>query len=136
MNRYIRSAIVFTAITIISSFCTNNVFLSSSAFSQESKEHHEQDVVTKAAPVTFKGEVICLGCSLKKEQGAKAQCSIYGHQNVIKSEDGKIWTILENDVSTELISSHGYVGKEVEIIGKHFGNTQTIEIETFKVIEE
>ena len=94
------------------------------------------DAVTEASPVSFKAEVICLGCSLKKGQGAKANCSLYGHVNALKSEDGRIWTILENDVSTDLINSHEYAGKKIEITGKKFGGTQVIEIETFKIIEE
>ena len=92
------------------------------------------DTVTEASPVSFKAGVICLGCALKKGQGAKANCSLYGHVNALKSEDGRIWTILENDVSTELISSHEYAGKDVEITGKKFGGTQVIEIETFKIV--
>jgi len=94
------------------------------------------DAVTEASPVSFKAEVICLGCALKKGQGAKAQCSLYGHVNAIRSEDGRIWTILENDVSTELINSHEYAGKQIEITGKKFSGTQVIEIETFKITEE
>ncbi|MBU4342440.1 MAG: hypothetical protein KKG01_05565 [Candidatus Omnitrophica bacterium] len=93
------------------------------------------DAVTEALPVSFKAEVICLGCALKKGQGAKTQCSLYGHVNALKSEDGRIWTILENDASTGLINSHEYAGKQVEITGKKFGGTQIIEIENFKLVE-
>ena len=99
-------------------------------------EEDKVEAVTKASPVTLKAKVICLGCSLKKEQGANAQCSVYGHQHALKTEDGKIWTILENDISTELINSHEYAGKEIEIAGKIFGSTQIIEIESFKLVEE
>jgi len=98
-------------------------------------EEDNVEAVTKATPVTLKAKVICLGCSLKKEQGAKAQCSIYGHKNALKTEDGRVWTILENDVSKELINSHEYAGKEIEIAGKIFSGTQIIEIETFKLVE-
>ncbi|MBU4149643.1 MAG: hypothetical protein KKB52_04775, partial [Candidatus Omnitrophica bacterium] len=93
------------------------------------------DAVTEASPVSFKAKVICLGCALKKGQGAKANCSLYGHVNVLKSEDGRIWTILENDISTDLINSHEYAGKQIEITGKKFGGTQVIEIESLKLVE-
>lgn len=85
---------------------------------------------------TFQAEVICLGCMLKKEQGGKAQCSDYGHSNALRTNDGKIWTILENDISTELIHSDDYTGEKVEITGRKFIDTQVVEIESFKVIEE
>lgn len=78
---------------------------------------------------TFQATVICLGCTLKKTQGAKAQCSLYGHVNALKTADDKIWTILENDTSVELINSHEYAGKKVEITGKKFSGSQVIEIE-------
>lgn len=98
-------------------------------------EEGKVDVLTEASPVSFKAEVICLGCSLKKTQGAKANCSLYGHVNALRSEDGKIWTILENDISADLINLHEYVGKEVEVTGKRFGGSQVIEIESFNIIE-
>ena len=47
-----------------------------------------------------------------------------------------MWTILENDVSGELINSHEYAGEEVEITGKKYRNAQVIEIETLKVLKE
>ena len=84
----------------------------------------------------IKGKVVCQGCTLKKEKGAKAQCSIYGHINAIKTKDGKIWTILENDKSTELINNHDYAGKDIEIKGKKFAEAQIIEVDTFKVLSE
>lgn len=104
--------------------------------SQALAQEQTQEVVTQATAITIKGKIICLGCTLKKEQGAGAQCSIYGHKNALLTADGKIWTILENDASTELINSHEYAGKEVEITGKEFTDAQVIEVESFKVIEE
>lgn len=83
---------------------------------------------------TIQGKVICFGCTLKKEKGAKAQCSIYGHTNAIRTKDGKIWSILENDKSTELINNHDYAGKDIEIKGKKIKEAQTIEVESFKVL--
>lgn len=130
-NKLLVIAILFG---LLFSFGVNETFAHCGKCGMGEKE--EIEAVTKASPVTFKAEVICLGCSLKKEQGAKALCSIYGHANALRTEDGKIWTILENDVSTELINSHDYAGKEVEIIGKKFANSSVIEVESFKVIEE
>jgi len=103
------------------------VGLNSLGFAQEKSEEKYEAI---------KGKVICFGCTLKKEKGAKAQCSIYGHVNAIKTKDGKIWSILENDKSTELINNHDYAGKEVEIKGKKIAEAQTIEVESFKVLSE
>lgn len=94
------------------------------------------EVKTLRESETFQATVVCLGCTLKKEQGAKAQCSIYGHKNALRTGDGKIWSILQNDASRELIDFHEYAGKKVEITGKKYPDAQVIEIEGFKVVEE
>lgn len=91
---------------------------------------------TKDEYQIIKGKIICQGCTLKKEKEAKAQCSIYGHINAIRTKDGKIWTILENDKSTELINNHDYAGKDIEIKGKKLAEAQIIEVESFKVVSE
>ncbi len=85
---------------------------------------------------TFKGEIVCLGCTLKKEQKAKAQCSVYGHINGLRTSDGEIWTFLENDNSTKLIHNHDLAGKTIEIKGKKYENAHYIEVESFTVIEK
>ncbi|MBT9143329.1 MAG: hypothetical protein DDT32_01784 [Syntrophomonadaceae bacterium] len=83
----------------------------------------------------IRGEMVCPSCVLKKEQGAKAQCSIYGCPLALRLDDGQILTLLENDQSTELVRNKAkYNGKKVEIKGRIFPNTQIIEVESFKVI--
>lgn len=115
---------ILSSILILGLLVTN---LSSIGFAQEeTKEKYE----------TIQGKAVCFGCTLKKEKGAKAQCSIYGHTNAIRTKDGKIWSILENDKSTELINNHGYAGKDIEIKGKKIKEAQTIEVESFKVLSE
>ena len=70
---------------------------------------------TKKIVVRVTGESVCLGCALKKEKGAKAQCSVFGHKHVLKvttaSADGnslpiKGWVLhyLETKNSQELIT--------------------------------
>lgn len=115
---------ILSSILILGLLVTN---LSSLGFAQEEiKEKYE----------TIQGKVVCFGCTLKKEKGAKAQCSIYGHTNAIRTKDGKIWSILENDKSTELINNHDYAGKDIEIKGRKINEAQTIEVESFKVLSE
>ncbi len=89
----------------------------------------------EATEGVFKGKVICLGCSLKKEKGAAAQCSIYGHKNALQTEDNEVWSFLENDASKDLINSHDYVGKQIEIKGKKYPHAHIIEAEEFNTIE-
>lgn len=96
----------------------------------------EEKIAVSADAKTFQAAVICLGCTLKKEQGAKALCSLFGHKNALRTQDGKIWTILENKTSTELINLHDYAGKNIEVVGKKFADAQVIEVNSFNVLGE
>ncbi|ODS33273.1 MAG: hypothetical protein SCARUB_01594 [Candidatus Scalindua rubra] len=80
--------------------------------------------------LTLTGENYCIGCSLKKAEGAAAQCSIYGCKHVLKVEKavdstgneiselkGLTLHYLENDASVELFKGKEYHGKVVSIKG-------------------
>lgn len=82
------------------------------------------------------GEMICPSCVLKGEQEAKSQCSIYGCPLALRTENGRIFTFLENDQSTELVRNKAkYDGKTVVVKGRIFPGTQIVEVESFKVIK-
>ena len=57
-------------------------------FAQDHPEHpkSQPDEPTEAKVIAAKvtGENICLGCMLKKEKGAAAQCSKYGHRHALR----------------------------------------------------
>jgi hypothetical protein len=95
--------------------------------------------------VIITGTVICTSCDLKKAKGAKSQCSIYGCNYVIKTKDvrdykgkpikdeiGKIFHILENDNSSDLLQKK-CKGREVIIVGKLYSEERIIEIEFVKL---
>jgi len=83
--------------------------------------------------MTIEGVNYCMGCTLKSEKGAAAQCSIYGHRHGLKvtkatkadgtevaSLVGKTLHYLDND------ASKGLVG------GEHHGETVTINATVFR----
>ena len=127
---------------------------SSSILAQEHlHKHHE--AVTGATPqlaqdeVVITGKVICLGCHLKKERKARAQCSIYGHINALviekiinaqgKSIDelkGKVYQFLHNDKSDKLVKDHNYAGKTIIVVGKIYPEANIIEVNFFKEKEK
>ena len=133
MSAVRRSGIIIVAFGLLFSFWITSALAHCGMCGMDEKIVEEE---TSPLTETLQATVVCLGCTLKKEQGAKAQCSIYGHINALRTKDGKVWTILENDVSGELINSHEYAGEEVEITGKKYRNAQVIEIETLKVLKE
>ena len=92
---------------------------------------------------TLEGENFCLGCNLKKEKGAGAQCSLYGHKHSFKvtkalDEDGKEltglegWVLhyLENEKSEKLIDGHHK--ERLVITGKVYPQERILEVATFK----
>ncbi len=102
-------------------------------------EKEQPDVIR----VTVEGTNFCLGCSLKKNKGAGAQCSIFGHKHALEvtkvvAEDGKEltemrgWVLhyLETEKSQDLIKKHH--GEKLTITGKVYPRERVIEADSFK----
>lgn len=140
MNKHIKLILI---LSIILTFVPK-------VFAQAHKHGHS-DAVTGATPkleageVVVTGTVICLGCSLKKEKGALAQCSVYGHVNALRIEKvidaqgkqvkeirGKIYQFLHNDKSDKLIIDHGFAGKKMVVVGKVYPEANILEARFFK----
>lgn len=141
MSKYITSLLVLSVIL---------TFAPKFLFAQE-HTHGHHDAVTSATPklradeVVVTGKVICLGCSLKKEKSALAQCSIYGHTNALRIEKimdaqgrsieeikGKIYQFLHNDQSDKLITDHEFAGKTMVVVGKIYIEANILEVHFFK----
>ena len=86
--------------------------------------------------VTITGTVVCLGCTLKKKEGANAACAVYGHKHGLATSGGELYSFLENENSEELINGEKYGMKKVEITGKVFENAHIIDVEDVSVVEE
>jgi len=98
----------------------------------------EADVVKAAV----EGTNFCLGCALKKQKGAAAQCSIFGHKHALEvtkavGEDGKEltgmrgWVLhyLETEKSQDLIIEHH--GEKLTITGKVYPLERELEVDSF-----
>ncbi|HFC53347.1 MAG TPA: hypothetical protein ENJ43_02830 [Gammaproteobacteria bacterium] len=85
--------------------------------------------------VTLKGELICVGCSLKKLSGANSQCKLFGGHDVgLKLADGTFWNFVNNATGHDVIRAHGAViGKTAIVTGWIYPNAHMIEIESIKV---
>lgn len=117
---------------------------------QSKEEHHhgEDDALeANVVNVTVTGKNFCLGCALKKEQGAKAQCSIFGHKHVLRVEKavdaegkdlpemkGQILHYLETETSNSLINEHHK--ETVTIKGKVYSTEGVVEVESFEIPKE
>ena len=62
--------------------------------------------------VTLKGELVCIGCSLKRLDGANAQCNLFAHHAIgFKTADGLLWSIVDNEKGHDVIRAHKLLEK-------------------------
>ena len=86
--------------------------------------------------VVLEGEVVCLPCELKEELQANSQCEKYGHQNVLRTNDGSIYSFIENDKTTDLIRKSEHKNKTIRVIGTLYKEVNIIDVISFEVIEK
>ena len=83
--------------------------------------------------VNLEGTIVCLGCSLKKSEGARAQCDVYGHTHALLTTDGKYISFLPNKYSATLIEGKEFHSKKAMIHGIYFPAANLIDVETYEV---
>ena len=84
---------------------------------------------------TVVGELVCVGCTLKRMDGANAQCGLYSqHALGVKTSDGSLWNIIENEKGHDIVRGHGFLdGKQITIQGYIYPVANMIEIESSEV---
>ena len=102
--------------------------------------------LAKPVAATVTGQNFCLGCSLKKEHGAGAQCSIYGHKHALRVTKavagnkelpemrGWVLHYLGTEKSQDLINK-GH-GENLTVIGKVYPNERVLEVTSYKKAAE
>lgn len=85
--------------------------------------------------ITLKGELVCVGCSLKKMNGANAQCSLFAHHAMgFKAGDGTLWSIVDNEKGHDIIRAHTLLGnRSATISGWIYPLAHFVEIDTIEV---
>ena len=85
--------------------------------------------------VTLRGELLCIGCSLKKLDGANAQCDLYAHHAIgFRAGDGTLWSIVDNDKGHDITRSHTLLEKKkATITGWMYPLAHYIEIDEIQV---
>lgn len=89
------------------------------------------DGIVKEA--NFEGKLVCMGCDLKKADGASADCSAYGHKHAVKTTDGHYINFLENKHSKDLVHGEKYHNKDVKVNGVFYANANQLEVKSFEV---
>ncbi len=85
--------------------------------------------------ITLTGELLCVGCTLKKLDGANAQCNLYTHHAIgFRAGDGTLWSIVDNAKGHDVIQSHELLeNKKATITGWIYPLAHFIEIDEIKV---
>lgn len=130
-------------IIILAAGCTKSVVV------EETTTFGVTEKSPAVQPVVVTGTIDCMACNLKHLAGAKAECSIYGHDHSLKVQQvtiagskptnvpqGTWYHILPNDNSKSLIQDETYHGKEVTINGKLYAGANLLEVDTFNLIEK
>lgn len=82
---------------------------------------------------TFTGTLVCQGCDLKKNDGVRAACSVYGHKHALKTDDGKHINFLENEYSHDLVNGEKYHNQKMNISGNYYAGANLIDVDNFTV---
>jgi hypothetical protein len=101
--------------------------------------------VAAVSQVSLVGTNYCSGCALKKQNGAAAQCSKYGHRHSLKVEKavdasgkelpdmaGRTLAYLENDKSEKLFRGEAFHGERVEVKGRLYAPEGIVEVQEYK----
>jgi len=91
------------------------------------------DKMMKAEHVDLEGTLVCLGCSLKKAEGARASCKTTGHKHALQTADGKYVNFLENQYSADLIGGGKYHNKKMQVHGMYYASADMLDVEAFTV---
>lgn len=110
------------------------------ALAQEHPEHPQAsepkgDVIT----ATITGENFCVGCELKAEHSAAAQCDVYGHRHALRvtsvsgagdaapEMEGWVLHYLPNDKGDPFITGHH--NETLKLTGKVYVGARVLEVQ-------
>lgn len=84
--------------------------------------------------VVLDARVLCRDCELHERYGERAMCERVGHRGAIATSDGRIWSIIEQPSSAELIHNKTLLGKKVRVRGRMFRAAGTIAIDAYEIL--
>ena len=82
------------------------------------------------------GTIVCVGCTLEKQSGAEAQCTLHAkHAQGLLGADGTLYTLVDNAKGHLVITNDKLRGKEVKILGWKYPKSNYIEVSKYQVKE-
>jgi hypothetical protein len=87
----------------------------------------------ETSPVVLEGRILCRDCELEHRYGVKASCRTIGHHGAIATADGRIWNIVEQGASANLIHDERLLGRHIVVRGRLFRNSRALIIESYEL---
>lgn len=86
--------------------------------------------------VEIAGTIVCVGCTLEKQSGADAQCTLHAkHAQGLLAADGTLYTFVDNAKGHIVMTNEKLRGKDVKILGWTFPKSNYIELSKYQVKE-
>lgn len=86
--------------------------------------------------VEIEGTIVCVGCTLEKQAGADAQCTLHAkHAQGLEGADGLLYTFLDNAKGHIVMSNDKLRGKTVKVLGWKYPKSQIIELSKYQLKE-
>ncbi len=84
--------------------------------------------------VEVEGRIVCIGCTLEKEDGADAQCTLHAkHAQGLLLADGTLWTFVDNTKGHVVMTNDKLRDKEVKVFGWKSPKAQYLEVFKYQV---
>jgi len=84
--------------------------------------------------IGLEGWLVCRDCELQALYGAGSMCRIKGHHGALKTADGKIWNLMEDDRTEQLIHRASWLGKKVRVRGRLYRRAGCVEVQSYEVL--
>lgn len=96
----------------------------------------DQAIVHLANPktVVLQATVMCRDCELKHRHGERTMCERIGHHGAIVTSDGRIWNVVEQPASHDLIYDNSLLGRKVRVRARLFRDAGSIAVESYHIL--
>jgi len=92
---------------------------------------HTDQARAEGTHSTFDGKLVCLACTLKDEDGARAECRNFGHIHALRTSDGKFISFLENKFSEDLFKGEKYRDQEISASGVYYPEGNMLDVQSY-----
>jgi hypothetical protein len=76
--------------------------------------------------------VLCRDCELEHRYGVESSCRTIGHHGALATADGRIWNIVEQRASADLVHDNALLGRRVQVRAQFFRRAGAVEIESYR----